>query len=63
MRGEYYDFLRQYELESGSRVCWCTLSSKISAAPLSIQSIYRIGQGTPGVLKHMTVWAETNVGF
>jgi len=39
---ESYDFLRQYKLESGSRVCWCTLSSCVWAAPLSITPTYPI---------------------
>ena len=61
---ESYDFLRQYELESGSRVCWCTLSSKISAAPLSIQPIYRIGEQQVWMRNHMTVfWRGRSVGI
>src|SRR5699024_9315632 len=59
---ESYDFLRQYVLESGSRACWCTLSSKISAAPLSIHPIYRIGEQQVSMRKHMTVfWRRRSV--
>src|SRR5699024_12437750 len=39
---ESYDFLRQYKLESGSRVCRCTLSSGVWAAPLSITPTYPV---------------------
>ncbi|GAA4118002.1 hypothetical protein GCM10022249_22410 [Enteractinococcus coprophilus] len=34
MRGEFDDFLRQYDLESGSRVCWSTLSSCSGCSPV-----------------------------
>jgi len=49
---ESYDFLRQYELESGSRVCWCTLSSCVWAAPLSNTPTYPISAATAPVRPH-----------
>jgi len=37
---ESYDFLRQYELESGSRVCLSTLSSKIlGCSPVDVPNL------------------------
>ncbi len=36
---ESYDFLRQYELDSGSRVCFSTLSSLSGCSPVDATNL------------------------
>src|SRR5699024_2359584 len=47
---ESYDFVCQYKLKSGARVCRCSLSSCVWATPLSITPTYPIWHVKQAVL-------------